>query len=533
MSDDITMAVKMGPKCYPQIAELAAGGHLTDGEAFSGLLDFIDLRLDCADFRMVSVLRTMYRWPDRLSAELAARAKKTILEFKYWMDEDGDDSMCYWSENHQILFAACEYLAGQLYPGEIFPNDGRRGEEKRARAGKRILRWLGYRFRFGFTEWHSNVYYEEDIPPLTILIDFARDGEIVDKAKMILDLLLADMGMHSWRGLFSATSGRCYEDQKKYPLKQETLDIGEKVWGFGNRHEPDWRRISANFLLCENYDLPPVIRAIGLDGAEVEIRDSMGLDLAEVPRHFPDAGDIDTTGMFLWAMEAFTNPESISMTMKIFRKWKLKANIFLKNFAALDIGILRIPGLYPLVSRVLKPSTDGIAIQRSNSYTWKTADCMMSTSQNHHPGTFGDQQHIWQATLSPELTVFTTHPGAPMFDDNARNFSPSYWVGNGIMPHSVQRRNVHMSIYRLGGRRGYLEGKRQMFTHAWFPTERFDETALEGRYAFGRLAGFSWPSSPPGNWNPPAPTSSSSGGRTSSGSARFPGAATTESSLRS
>ena len=218
----------------------------------------------------------------------------------------------------------------------------------------------------------------------------------------------------------------------------------------------------------------------------MEIRDSMGLDLREIRREFPDPRDIDTTGMFLWAMEAFTNPESISMTMKIFNDWNLEKNIFLKDFGPLNICLLRQLRLYPLISRVLHPSTDGIAIQRSNSYTYKTPEYMLSTSQAYHPGEFGDQQHIWQATLSEDLTVFTTHPGAAMFDDNARNFSPSYWVGNGINPHSVQDKNIHISIYRLGGRRGYLEKQRHMFTHAWFPFSRFDEVELRGRYAFGR-----------------------------------------------
>jgi hypothetical protein len=487
--DDITLDFKLEKKCFPRIRELADGGELGHDDDFNEIISFINARLDCSDFRMVSVLRTMYRWPDRLPKEVRRKARESILGFKYWMDEPGDDSMCYWSENHQILFAACEYLAGQLYPDEIFANDRRSGAEKRERGRTRVLRWLAQRFRFGFTEWHSNVYYEEDIPPLTILIDFAEDPEIVEKSKMILDLLLIDMGMHSWKGLFGATSGRCYEDQKFHPLKQDTLDIAEKVWGYGHRSEPDWQKISANFLLCEGYQIPPVIREIGRDQSEVIIRDSMGLNLSEIPDHFPDSRSIEETGMFLWAMEAFTNPQSISLTMKIFREWKLRSNRFLGDFAALDLPVLRIPGLYPMVSRILKPSTDGIAIQRSNSYTWKCPGAMLSTSQNYQPGSFGDQQHIWQATLSERLTVFATHPAGPMFDDNARNFSPSYWVGNGIHPHGVQERNVHMSIYRLGGRRGYLEGTRRRYTHARFPGELFDEYDIQGRYAFGNLGG--------------------------------------------
>ncbi len=484
--DDISMDLKMGPKCFPDIRDLAEGRAMSSTKHFNDLCDFIDRRLDCADFRMVSLLRTVYEWPHLLDRESRDRARLAILNFKYWMDEPGHDSMCYWSENHQILFAACEYLAGQLYPDEVFTSDGRKGREKQERARIRIERWMEYRFLYGFTEWHSNVYYEEDISPLTILIDYARDVGLVERAKMILDLLLLDMAMHSWKGLFCATSGRCYEDQKRFPLKQETLEIAEKIWSRGYIREYNWERISVNFLLCKKYDLPEVIRKIGFDSTPVEIRDSMGLDLREIRQEFPGRWDIDTTGMFLWAMEAFTNPESIDMTMKIFNDWKLEKNIFLKDFGPLNIFLLRKLRLYPLVSRILHPSTDGIAIQRSNSCTYKTPEYMLSTSQAYHPGEFGDQQHIWQATLSEDLTVFTTHPAAAMFDDNARNFSPSYWVGNGINPHSVQDKNIHLSIYRLGGRRGYLEKKRHLFTHAWFPFSRFDEVVFRGRCAFGR-----------------------------------------------
>ena len=81
--------------------------------------------------------------PTCLIGTAGIRARQAILNFKYWMDEPGHDSMCYWSENHQILFAACEYLAGQLYPNEIFSNDGRKGKEKQERARIRIERLDG------------------------------------------------------------------------------------------------------------------------------------------------------------------------------------------------------------------------------------------------------------------------------------------------------------------------------------------------------------------------------------------------------
>ena len=75
------------------------------------------------------MLRILYEYGNKIDEKNSALLKKTLLNFKYWMDEPGKDSMCYWSENHQILFASDEYLAGQLFPDDIFTNDGRTGKE--------------------------------------------------------------------------------------------------------------------------------------------------------------------------------------------------------------------------------------------------------------------------------------------------------------------------------------------------------------------------------------------------------------------
>ncbi len=480
------MRIKMGPKSFPDIKLLDKGQRI-DESPIHDLCEYINLRLDCADFRLATVLRCLYEYSHLLSKETVDLMEETTLNFRYFMDEPGEDDMCFWSENHQILFASEAFLAGQLYPDKVFTNSSLGGRQLKNKAKEHILHWLRYRFLYGFSEWHSNTYYEEDIGALCLLIDFARDREIQIKSKMILDLILLDMAIHSWYGLFCAASGRCYEKQKKYPLHQDTLDISQAVWGFRYRDEYDYSRISSGFLLMKNYDMPQVIRAIGRDNGTVVIQDSMGLNLSEIRDEFDDLKDFDTTGLFLWGMESFTNPESIEITLEMFDSWKLHNNSFLKELSMVNKKILKRSGILPFVVRILNPVTQGIAIQRANTYTYKTKDFMLSTAQAHHPGTFGDQQHIWQATLSPEVTVFTTHPGASAFEDVDRNFSPGYWVGNGIHPYSVQYENVHISIYDLRKRRGFMEKERINYTHAWFPAGRFDEVKIEDRYLFGRL----------------------------------------------
>ncbi len=481
MNTDIPMSIKMGAKSFKAIKDLDEGKRI-DESPIHELCDFIDYRLDCADFRMVTVLRVLYSYRGLLTPETLARQERTVLSFKYWMDEPGDDSMCYWSENHQILFFTCAYLAGRLFPDRRFTNSGLTGAELEKRFLPRIEAWLLHRFEHGFIEWHSNTYYEEDIPPLCLLIDFAEKA-LAAKATIVLDLFVADMAMHAHKGLFSVTSGRCYEEQKRNPLSQDTLEIVEFLFGPRYVKEFDYTRISSSLFLCRNYQVPEILKEIAGDGSTAIVKTSMGHELGEVKALAREKGE-ETAGYIQWAMEAFTNPEVIRRTLRMFRAYNMKANAFLKDFSMLDIPGLGF--LLPLVSRILNPVQDGVAIQRANTYAYRTRDFILSTAQSHHPGAFGDQQHIWQATINERISVFTTHPGAPFYDDNARNFSPSYWVGNGVMPHAFQNENVVLAIYDTRGRKGFMERARVGFTHAHFPVPAFDEAFVEGRFAFGR-----------------------------------------------
>ena len=66
---------------------------------------------------------------DALDPERRAEIEQVLIEFKYWVDEPGVDPMIFWSENHQILFAAAEYLMGQRFKDTVFPNAGLTGRE--------------------------------------------------------------------------------------------------------------------------------------------------------------------------------------------------------------------------------------------------------------------------------------------------------------------------------------------------------------------------------------------------------------------
>lgn len=487
---------KLGGASFSGIEDLEQGQRIAEGPIFE-LLDWIDSRLDCADFRLVTILRALYSYSALLSEGTLAAMRRSVLGFRYAMDEPGEDSMCFWSENHQLLFASCEYLAGALYPRELFDNAGLPGKAHREKGRRRLLAWLSRRWEYGFSEWHSNTYYEEDAAGLSLLVDFAPDEELRAKSTIVLDLLLLDLAAHSYRGFFAASSGRCYEEQKKDPFRADCRDLSEALFGFGNAGEPDWSKLGANLLLSMRraakgiggYFVPPLVRAIGREEGKATVLCSMGLALGELDEAFPDKGDLEGRGLFSWGMEAFTNPETIELSMKMWRKWNLRNNGFLRELRLLDRPWAERLGLLPWAVRALNPVTRGLAIQRADTYTVRTADWMLSTAQRHHPGEFADQQHLWQAVFASGASLFVTHPAKAYFIDADRNSTPGPWVGCGVFPDAVQEGGVHLSIYDLRVRKGLLEGDRALYTHAWLPVERFDEVRLEGRYAFARTGG--------------------------------------------
>lgn len=459
-------------------------GQEIDPKDFDTTFQFVNSRYDCSDFRLQSLLRILYLYEDKLDDDTKGKIRETLLNFKYWMDEPGDDSMCYWSENHQILFAAAEYLAGRRYPDAVFTNNGMTGRQHMEKARKRIMDWMEQRWLYGFTEWYSNVYYVEDIAPMSNLIDFSGDEEIRTKMSIIMDLLLYDMASQSYKGTFVTTSGRLYEGSKKLGKDASTRSVTGHLFGYDTAGEQRMG-MDLNFIFIRDYQIPEVIRAIGRDEREAEIKASSGLDVAELKGEGL-VGPEDRQIMMQWGMEAFTNAPVITNSVNYIRKHGMFSNEFLYDFKDVNYTLLVKLGLLPLVSRVINPQTNGVAIQQANTYTYKTLWYSMATAQQYHPGDYGDQQQVSIATLGPDISIFNNHPAVEDGKRGPNGSSPLYWVGYGHLPHAVQDKNVSLSLYVLPQNKGLMEKKLLDFTHEYFPSARFDEFTLDGKYVFAR-----------------------------------------------
>ena len=461
--------------------ELVNGSEDIQWERLDGTLQYISREYDCADFRLVNLVRILYEYGDRIPAGYKSKIEEVLFNFRYWWDEPGENSMCYWSENHQILFASAEYLIGQLYPGRVFPSSGLTGKQHMEKARIRMLDWYEMRWNYGFIEYYSEVYYNEDVGALINIIDYARDEELVIKGQMMMDLLFYDVASQNIKTMFSSVSGRAYEGNRKGGSGSTLSGLTEYYWGDGKKRGAG---MTYGMMVTEKYELPPVIAEIARDSSDVIIRQNNGLDISELK----DEGYYGTDNrsmMMQWGMECFSNPEIIRNSLSHIRSCNMFSNDFVADFKMLDYKLIHWLHLEPMLNRILKPQTDGVAIQKGNTYTFKTKDFSMYTVQSHHPGTYGDQQHVFGMNMGKHFSIFHNHPA---LEKGVKHQSPNYWVGYGHFPHAVQEKNVNLSIYNIPAKKAIMEKDLLDYTRAYFPTDLFDTAFIQNNYVFGKKA---------------------------------------------
>ena len=471
-------------------------------ENLEGAIERIDIREDCADFTACGLIRFYLENEHRLADENKQEIKNCLTGFKYWMDQyDGrKDSMCHWSENHQILFATTEYLAGCEWPDETFA-DGKSGEEHVSMAKERIEAWMYQRYYYGFNEYYSNNYYPEDIAPMANFIQFARDedADMVSHMTMIMDIIWIDIATQSYKYTdesgktqyaFVSASGRMYMDNKSSddtgnrlrPYIDLVLGNGEDYKTNSNRFFVCFRRMyEARVNGKPVYELPEVIKQIFNDSASKQIiKSSNGITITELEEDGFIGQDVDQI-MMQMGMEAFSNKEVIDNSITYLRRNKLFNNEFLNDFKLVNIWPLTLTKTLGGLSGLLNPSTNGKAIQRANVYTYQTPYYSMSTSQAHFAGDYADQHQINVSTLGSDLSVYTAQP-------KRNSTRGQYWDGYGRLPYSVQDENVNVSIYTIPDKKGMLEPHIVEYTHAYFPVGLFDEVNtdyLDQGYIFG------------------------------------------------
>lgn len=414
---------KIKDASYYVLARYICGGNTAEDDVLlMGDLDLIHQRIDCADFLLSAILRIFLTFRVENSA-VQARMKEVCLDFRYWMDENGSDGMCFWSENHALLFYGNQMLAGQLYPDEIFRRSGRSGREQAMIGSARCREWLESIENTGFEEFLSGGYMCVTADALLNLIDFGPQ-DISERATQVLNRLLIQLSKHVYRGVVYGPQGRVYRDVI-YPFKQGV----QAMMYFINPDAPKGLSMWLADFGCTKYQIPgelvhwmnsPLEEVYPCGNAEINLKKTNDYLLASV--------NSPKNGKKGWSNE---------------------------------------------IDDTSNPYNGG---SFSYAYT-KVLNERFHGTTLFEPGVYGYQQHMGYAVLDNSVSVFVNHPGGTHDQSSMR---PGYWYGNGLMPALKQTGNVLGLIYHL------RDEHPVNFTHLYWPSRSFDSIVEWERWLFGK-----------------------------------------------
>ncbi len=192
----------------------------------------IEERRDCADFVSVPLLWSYMRHAVDFPQDLRARAERALLEFRYWVDEPGNDVMWFWSENHALCFHVSQLLAGLTWPEDTFPASGRKGHEQAEIATERLHLWFDAVEEDGLAEWNSAAYYPVDFIGLLALCELAPE-QIARRARTVCDRIFTMTALHTLEGVPAGSMGRAYDKELRAGPLTELAQFAATAFGKG------------------------------------------------------------------------------------------------------------------------------------------------------------------------------------------------------------------------------------------------------------------------------------------------------------
>ncbi len=496
-------------------------------DTFDDVFDKMCHLKDTSDFDATRLVNLLYGAGDNpvLPAALRTRIEDALLNFKFWFSDPTPDcrldhqpvidNMWYWSENHVLIFRMVEFLMGQRLPDRTFTTTGHTGAWHRDRARVEILRWLDERAHWGFTEWHSDVYYNWDMNPLITLIEWSDDPEIAHRAAMVLDLFFLDVALNVHKGNFGVTHGRSYVKDFPAAILEDTFDSTKLFFDqTAIPYDGPAPGAAVLFAASEKYAMPYAIRAVADHGAPTEDRERMSLPLPEEPPAAWDTplpappygltyGEKDLS--LWWTMGAFTSWPLLPMTLDVATRYNLWAGQFESISMVAGLVDLTQPpdvilhDIFPLYQQLWRMFNTGL-LKQVHTKTFRSATGMLSSAQDYRKGSIAMQVHAWQATLDETAVVFTQQPGSlpvpeggtvpadfdwQSFDEHGSG----YWTGDGSLPRIGQHRDLAVILYAPQFQAkplGLANFNYRDETHAYFPVAHFDEVVRQGHWTFGR-----------------------------------------------
>ena len=208
-------------------------------------------------------------------AWISEQVREAAVNFQYGPNQGGCEEHRFANPDHQIVFYACEILAGQLYPEEQFTHSKRSGAQERLQGEALAIRWMQSCGAAGLTDWDSKVRYANALTALSYLVDLAETEEIWELASILMDKLFFSIALNSFNGVFGSTQGYATSADIKGGMLDPTSGMTRLMWGMGvfNHHIAG----TVSLACLKNYELPQIIADIATKPpAEVIDREHQG-----------------------------------------------------------------------------------------------------------------------------------------------------------------------------------------------------------------------------------------------------------------
>jgi hypothetical protein len=244
------------------LARLASDTAATvEADELANALDMVRRRGDCADFEALGLVQLWHRageqgWAPGQREEVRA----ALTGFKYWIDQPGLDAMCYFTENHQMVWHTAELLAGEALPEDKFANSGWSGRQHAEHGGEMAEAWMRRKLAGGFSEFDSNAYLAIDTLALTSIVELAEEPRLRQLAEALLDKMLLTLASNSFHGVHGAAHGRTYTTTLRSGRFEETAPIMRVLWGTGSLNSALLPAVV--LAAAHRYRVPPLVRAV-------------------------------------------------------------------------------------------------------------------------------------------------------------------------------------------------------------------------------------------------------------------------------
>ncbi len=466
-----------GLKASNLLEFLAQGGtdETSIRELAARLLDYVQARKDCADFRAAYLIRILYSFGDCIPRDLYDEIAQALLDFPY--EDCGGHNMCTWTENHRLYAAGTEYLLAQLFPDAIFA-DGKGYAYHNLHAAKELIAGLSEILKYGFSEWGSNNYYSETMAGLANLVQFVETETIKELARKALLMMCYDIfsqTFYSGGYVYNPACGRAYADNKvssdigSYIEPQTMAMRGETVQKFKEKEG-----CMILLLKAKNKDGSPVFTIpkewLALpDKEDREIAFMQGVDIDEYGKEGL-AKYSRRNVKFAFKAGAISDYRVIDHSLRYMHETGLVDNGMIKPLKPFAKPFLYRTGLLKLMKRCVPSGFDGAAMEKGRVYTYLRRDYSVSAAFDYRVGQVLFQQNVLAVNLSYKISLCVTNP----YSECGKKGSPGYWIGSGIAPRAAAYRNFAACIFDMG-----RADRKFKYTHLFFPVRLFDETDLD------------------------------------------------------